>query len=83
MKYKPIYIEWLDSFGCTGKWEDIEDYKSQPLICKTIGFIVFEDNKVISIASNIAEETELTFNQANGIMSIPKVSIVKRKNVKM
>ena len=83
MGYNPIYIEWLDSFGCTSKWEDIEDYKSQPLVCKTIGFVVFEDDKVISIASNIAEETELTFSQANGIMSIPKINIVRRKSIKI
>lgn len=77
-KYKIERIEWVDSFGCTSTWSEIKPINSI-LICQTVGFVIFENEHVISIANSIANETDNTIEQANGVMTIPLVCIKKRE----
>jgi len=82
MKTKYInYIEWIDSFGCSSGWSEIQPIETV-LICMSVGFVVSENDKTISLANSVAYETEDTKEQANGIMTIPKVSIISRKELK-
>jgi hypothetical protein len=80
-KYKIEIVEWIDSFGCTSTWSEIKPI-STILICQTVGFVISENEDVISIANSVAEETDNTVEQANGIMTIPKACIKHRKTVK-
>ena len=43
------------------------------------GFIVYEDKDIICLASNYADETERTPQQANGIITIPKCAVIEQK----
>lgn len=76
MEYKIKKIKWLDSYGCTNRWKEIENI-TEKLICETVGFVISETSDLISLANSIAYETDETVEQANGIMTIPKVSIVE------
>lgn len=76
MRYKIKKIKWLDSYGCTNSWRKIENI-TEKLICETVGYVISETDELISLANSIAYETEETVEQANGIMTIPKVSIVE------
>lgn len=80
-KEKLIYIEWLDSQGCTPSWTDISNYSPEIPIQRSIGWVVHESEQSISICGNIADETTTTLYQGNGIMTIPKVSITKTKEL--
>ena len=72
MKYKKISITWLDSKGITG-WEHIEDIEPMPPAeCKSIGFLVDETKKYITIAQTISD------SQLMGRTTIPKCSIISR-----
>ena len=81
IKYRIEYIEWIDSFGCSSGWSEIKPIETV-LICVSVGFVVSENDKTISLANSVAYETEDTKEQANGIMTIPKVSIISRKELK-
>lgn len=81
MNKKVVYVEWLDSFGCTSSWQSLEDYSPVAPIMKTIGFIVYESKDLLSLANSIGDETEYTLEQANGIMTIPKNCIVQLKKI--
>lgn len=70
-----VCIKWLDSYGVQAGWQDIGDYKASKLEITSVGKIIYEDDDVISLAHNFADETEHTLQQANGIMTIPKVCI--------
>lgn len=74
---KQVLIYWLDSYGVTTGWQDISNYKATELKIESLGIIIYEDEKVIALAHNYAEETELTPKQANGIMVIPKACILQ------
>lgn len=73
-----IIIIWEDSFGALGEWIDLSDFKPEPVYCISTGVKVFEDEKIISLAPTYATETSHTSKQANGIMTIPINSIIKR-----
>jgi hypothetical protein len=49
--------------------------------CETVGFLISETDDLISLANSISYETERTHEQANGIMTIPKVCITERIKV--
>ncbi len=76
-KYKIELIEWVDSFGCSSGWSEIQQINTY-LKCITIGFVVSETDNTVSLANSIALETDDTKEQANGIMTIPLVCILKR-----
>jgi len=72
-----VLVKWLDSYGVQTGWQDISDYKANRLEVTSVGKIIYEDEDVISLAHNFADETENTLMQANGIMTIPKACIVQ------
>lgn len=72
-----VCIKWLDSYGVQAGWQDICEYKANKLEITSVGKIIYEDDDVISLAHNFAEETDKTLAQANGVMTIPKVCIVQ------
>lgn len=71
-------IEWLDSQGALSGWHDLKDFEPSIPVMKSIGFVVFENDQLVSLCGNIGEETPSTLYQGNGIMTIPKVCIQKR-----
>ncbi len=72
-----VQVKWLDSYGVQSGWQDISEYKANKLEITSVGKVIYEDDDVISLAHNFADETENTCMQANGIMTIPKVCIVQ------
>lgn len=72
-----VCVKWLDSYGVQAGWQDIDNYKAGKLEITSVGKIIYEDEDVISLAHNFADETEHTLPQANGIMTIPKVCITQ------
>lgn len=72
-----VCIIWTDSYGVTSGWQDISGYHAEKLLVESFGKVIYEDDKVISLAHNFAEETDNTIKQANGIMVIPKACIEK------
>jgi len=77
-KHKPIYVEWTDSCGCSPRWEFEEEIKHEVLTVKTMGFLIKENDALISVANSIVPETELQTAQITGVMTIPKIAITKR-----
>jgi hypothetical protein len=77
MKGDIIKIRWNDSYGVDSSWKDISEYKAVLLIITSWGRVIFEDDDVIALAHNYAEETENTCEQANGIMVIPKSCVIE------
>ena len=73
---KNVVVKWHDAYNEFG-WKDLSDFSASTLIATTWGKVIYENDKVISLAHTYADETENTSNQVNGIMTIPKSCIVK------
>jgi len=76
MKQEVTVLYWDDAVASVG-WEI--DYKSQALECITVGKIIFEDERSITIASTWGEFDE----DHNCRMTIPAKWIKKRKVLKV
>jgi len=68
---KLVLVEWLDALA-QGEWHEA---KREDLQCKTVGFVVFEDDQQIELAGTITE------GMCNNSITIPKQMIVKRKAI--
>ena len=68
-----VLIEWLDALA-QGEWHEP---KREDLHCKTVGFVVYEDEQQIELAGTVTE------GMCNNSITIPKQMIVKRKVIKL
>jgi hypothetical protein len=83
MKYKLVIVDWVDSAGGQG-WCDIKTVISAPksVKCKSVGYKIAETKDCIIIASHLSYGGLVEdVNQVQGDMVIPKVSIVKVKQL--
>lgn len=79
MKAKKMkaHIQWIDS-GMESGWRDLSGgFKGSEIIVDSYGVVIYEDEKIVCLAHNYADETDNSSVQANGIMTIPKCSILK------
>jgi hypothetical protein len=70
---KLVVVEWLDALA-QGEWHEA---KREDLRCKTVGFVVFEDDEQIELAGTITD------GMCNNSITIPKKMLTKRKEVKL
>ena len=70
---KLVYVEWLDALA-QGEWHEA---KREDLRCKTVGFIVYEDDEQIELAGTITD------GMCNNSITIPKKMLTKRKEIKL
>ena len=70
---KLVYIEWLDALA-QGEWHEA---KKEDLHCKSIGWVVYEDEQQIELAGTVTD------GMCNNSITLPKQMILKRKEVKL
>ena len=83
MNNKIVCIEWIDS----AEYEDA-DWKSEkevkelkPILVKSAGILVNEDNIYITLASSINNADNKVEAQYGGLLSIPKFAIRRRCSI--
>jgi hypothetical protein len=70
---KLVLVEWLDALA-QGEWHEA---KREDLKCKSVGFVVFEDDEQIELAGTI------TVGMCNNSITIPKKMLTKVKEIKL
>lgn len=81
---KAVYIEWDDSHSYDG-WEPINTIEKccVPDIIISVGLIAKENETHISITSGLSFNDDGTVRACLGHLTIPKVAIKKRRNIKI
>lgn len=75
-----VYIEWFDSLGCSLNWETIEEnLELNPIICKTLGFLIKESEEYILVIPHLVELEHQ--KQGCGDMIIYKKQIKKIQEI--
>ena len=73
---KLTHIKWIDSCSPSdSNWHKVEELHLEPLTCESVGWVLKEDKKSISLAPHMTEGQGLY-----GVLTIPTVAILKRKN---
>lgn len=86
-KIKCVYLEWEDHCSTSpaggGAWSQIEHQDNTPSKIKTVGFIVKEDKKYITICSCYDATYPDDANVIKGVSIIIKSCITKRRVIKL
>jgi hypothetical protein len=78
MKYKLIFLEWLDSKGITNQWEYFDEIEPmKPSRCFSVGFLIEETDEYKTIAQS------LNASQVIGRMTIPRCAIQRITEIKL
>jgi hypothetical protein len=70
---KLVLIEWYDSHYISGWHREVPN--TEPLLCRSVGWIVYDGEEAVTIAAHITEEDD---PQRSGEMTIPTRAIVRR-----
>lgn len=75
MKYQPVIVNWIDSFGSSGWGKDPkEDYN---LNCQTVGFLIRKSKDRVFLALNLAATGTI-----GDTIQIPLVAVKKIRRLK-
>ena len=80
VKYKLVYVKWVDSYGCGHAWGEISDISPAPHYCHSVGWIVSESDECIVVVPHLSPAHDEIGAVENGCgdMTIPKVSIINQ-----
>lgn len=73
-----VFVEWLDSFGCSPTWEQLDGCSPRPLTCKSVGWLLHDDADCVVLVPHVATPPGATGPQGCGDMTIPARCIVRR-----
>lgn len=78
MKTKLIrtHVKWVDSVGPSRYWEHRDDVDHSVSHIETVGWLVHENKKSVTIASSVSKNSGCY----GGILTIPKFAITKRED---
>lgn len=77
-----VLIEWEDSSASSGSWAEISGdlQVDAPLICNSVGWLISDGERCVTIVPNIADASEELDARLQGCgpMTIPKSCILKQ-----
>lgn len=68
-----VLIEWVDSFGCSSTWTSLSACDPEPMVCRSVGWLVHDGDDSKVVVPHVAHNAE----QGCGDMTIPTVAITK------
>ena len=78
-----VIIEWEDSMGCSAHWEDIDKLEPEPLLCRSVGWVVYESDKAIVLVPHLAPKCNgMEYPQGCGDMTIPVSAVRNRVEIR-
>ncbi len=73
-----VMIEWVDAFGCSPSWEDLDGLcQPSPITCKSVGWLYSDGPDCKVIVPHVAQPGENNNSQGCGDMTIPVSCISK------
>jgi len=79
MKAKLVLLHWKDAVSPTHGWTDINELETELAECCSVGFIVEENDKTITVVSHITGDKEST--DIDGSLVLDKSWIIERQDL--
>jgi hypothetical protein len=77
------YVRWIDSFGVSPGWGSLDPENCKPIYCESVGYVIFEDDEIVTVAPHrTLPHPSQPENHYCGDMTIPKVSIMERRELR-
>ncbi len=75
---KLVLVEWYDSFGCSAKWQTLDDVLgTKPLLCQSVGWVAHDGPDCKVIVPHVSRDHASVPRQGCGDMAIPAKAIVR------
>ena len=79
---KLVLIEWVDSHGPADGWSLIDEERSEPLICESVGWLKYNGKDCKTIVPHKAgHKNNKIALQGRGELTIPTRAILKLKEL--
>jgi hypothetical protein len=72
-----VWVEWVDSLGCSPSWEPLDSSEPKVLVCQSVGWLIHDGPESKTIVPHLAVNQPGVRNQGCGDMTIP-ASAVRR-----
>lgn len=72
-----VFVEWVDSFGCSPNWESLTDAAPHLLTCKSVGWLLHDNEDAKVLVPHVTAPNEHCTPQGCGDMTIPTRAIVR------
>jgi hypothetical protein len=72
-----VLVEWLDSFGCSATWEQLDGCSPHLLTCRSVGWLIHDGDDCKVIVPHVSQPNEGCGQQGCGDMTIPTRAIVR------
>ena len=79
MKAKLVLVHWEDAITPTDGWTDITELKSELADCVSVGFLVEENDRTITIVSHVSGDEDGT--DIDGSLVLDKTWIKERQDL--
>jgi hypothetical protein len=77
-----VLVEWLDSYGCSANWQPLANANVSPMVCKSVGWLLHDDERYKVIVPHISDETyQSSPQQGCGDMTIPTAAVVSMRDL--
>jgi hypothetical protein len=85
VKPRLVFVEWVDTFGCSTRWEDIsESMTVKPLTCMSVGWLIYDGSDCKVVVPHMTDpDHQGTLSQGCGDMTIPTQAIVAIRPLKV
>lgn len=80
-RYRILEVVWVDSATYTG-WRSADEWlriHEDKQLCTTVGFVVEETDSILLLNHSLSWDKGGDIAQRNGLISIPLVSVMKRR----
>lgn len=75
-EYRLVLIEWVDLYGCSPRWEDIDDCSPSVLLCRSVGWLIHDDPICAVVVPHMSQANHPNATQQGcGDMTIPHTAI--------
>ncbi len=80
-----VLVEWLDSYGGTTGWKELDDCTPDPLVCRSVGWLIHDTPQYKVIVPHIVEPASDTriAAQGRGDMTIPCAAILSMRELSL
>jgi hypothetical protein len=72
-----VYVEWLDSYGCSPEWERLSGCSPHLLTCKSVGWLLHDGDDCKVLVPHVSLPRDSDSAQGCGDMTIPTRAIVR------
>ena len=73
-----VLIEWVDAFGCSPDWADLDDSRAEPLICRSVGWLLHDTPTCKVVVPHVTNTDDPTITpQGCGDMTIPSCAVTR------